>query len=140
MTSLPGWTVTGDVALAPASAIGEPFVGTQFLVLASGPVPGEVTQRIKTVPGTNYLVMFTNGDSPTCHGPGAVELYWNGRYSVGSELTPPTNAGVSDLGWYTDGYASALATSSTTTITFVGGGQCGGSLNQVIVVANPLPS
>ncbi len=140
VTSLPGWTVAGDVELAPASTIGEPFVGTQFLVLGSGPNHGEVTQRVKTVPGTNYLVMFTNGDSPTCHGPGAIDLYWNGRYSAGSELTPPTNAGAGDLGWWTDGYSSALATSSTTTLTFVGAGECGASLNQVIVTPNPLPS
>ena len=140
VTSLPGWTVAGDVELAPASTIGEPFIGTQFLVLGSGPNHGEVTQRVRTVAGTNYLVMFTNGDSPTCHGPGAIDLYWNGRYSAGSELTPPTNAGASDLGWWTGAYSSALATSSITTLTFVGAGQCGASLNQVIVTPYPLPA
>lgn len=140
VTSLPGWTVTGNVELVPARTIGDPLFGSQFLVLESGPFRGEVSQRVKTVPGTNYEVIFTTGAAPACRGSGMLNLYWNGRYVEGMETTQSTHAGSSDLGWSTDGYVSALATSSSTTIAFVGAGDCGASLNQVIVQPYPLPA
>jgi hypothetical protein len=55
-------------------------------------------------------------------------------------MTSSTESGSSDLGWSTDGYVSALATATSTTLSFVGAGQCGASLNQVIVQPYPLPT
>jgi hypothetical protein len=140
VTSLKGWTVVGDVELVPAGTIGEPFFGNQYLVLQSGPVAGGISQRVKTVPGTNYEVIFTTGNAPACQGSGMLELYWNGRYVEGADMTSSTQTSSSDLEWSTDGYVSALATATSTTVSFVGAGECGASLNQVIVQPYPLPA
>jgi hypothetical protein len=140
VTSLPDWTVTGEVELVPARTIGEPFYGNQYLVLESGPVQGEVSQRVKTVPGTNYEVIFTTGDAPACRGSGTLDLYWNGRYAESTGIVTSVQTSSSGLGWSTDGYVSALATSTYTTVSFVGAGDCGASLNQVIVQPYPLPA
>ncbi len=140
VTALKAWTVVGNVELVPAGTIGEPFFGNQYLVLEPGPVQGAVSQRVKTVPGTNYEVVFTTGDAPACQGSGMLDLYWNGRYVSGTEMTSSTQSSSSDLGWSTDAFVSALATATNTTVSFVGTGQCGASLNQVIVQPYPLPT
>jgi hypothetical protein len=140
VTSLPGWTVAGDVELVPAGTIGAPLFGNQYLALDRTPVQGEVSQRVKTQPGTNYEVIFTTGNTPACYGSGMLELFWNGQYVEGTEMMPLKQSNSGDLGWSTDAYASALATATSTTVSFVGAGQCGASLNQVIVMPYPLPA
>jgi hypothetical protein len=141
VTSLKGWTVAGDVELVPVGTIGQPLFGSQYLVLQTGPVAGRVSQRVKTVPGTNYQLIFTTGLSPACTGSATLDVYWNGRYVMGMDTTPATHPSLApgDLGWSTDVFASALATGTTTTIGFVGAGACGASLNDVILQPFPLP-
>jgi hypothetical protein len=139
VTSLKGWTVVGAVELVASGTIGQPFFGRQYLVLQSSPVAGGVSQRVKTVPGTNYQLIFTTGANPACTGSGMLDVYWNGRYVMGMQTTRATHPSPGDLGWSTDAFASALATGTTTTIGFVGGGQCGASLNDVILQPLPLP-
>jgi hypothetical protein len=57
------------------------------------------------------------------------------------ETTPSThpNPAPGDLSWSTDGFASALATGTTSTIGFAAAGQCGAALDDVILQAEPLP-
>lgn len=141
VTSLNGWTVAGDVELTPAGPIGQASYGSQYLVLQGSANAGRVSQRVKTVPGTNYELIFTTGLNPACTGSATLDVYWNGRFVTSMETTPttPPSLAPGDLGWSTDAFASALATGTTSTIGFVGVGACGASLNDVILQPAPLP-
>ena len=48
-------------------------------------VAGRVSQRVKTVPGTNYQLIFTTGLNPACTGSAMLDVYWNGRYVTGHD-------------------------------------------------------
>ncbi len=142
VTSLNGWAVAGDVELIPAGPIGQPSYGSQYLVLQGSANAGRVSQRVKTVPGTNYELIFTTGLNPACIGSGMLDVYWNGRYvlEMKTTSTTPPSLAPGDLAWSTDAFASALATGTTSTIGFVGAGSCGASLNDVILQAAPVPA
>jgi hypothetical protein len=110
-------------------------------VLQGSTNAGRVSQRVKTVPGTNYELIFTTGLSPACTGSGMLDVYWNGRYvmSMTTTPTPPPSLAPGDLAWSTDDFGSALASGTTSTIGFVGAGACGASLNDVILRPAQVP-
>jgi hypothetical protein len=155
-TSLPGWTMVGGVGIG-SSALdpGYPALnGSQYLVL-TGTVrtPGEVSQRVHTVPGDTYRLTFLEGSIPeACAGdPYVIDVSWNGMKVLGlsSTLVPPsksspepTASSTGPLGgpgsppsavWHTAADTSLVATTTTTTISFAGGAGCGAALDEVIL-------
>jgi hypothetical protein len=134
--------VTGSVQLVPLGTVGQPSTGNQYLLLGiTDGVAGQISQQVKTVPGVNYTLIFSTGSNPECAGSATVDVFWNGRWVSGMETTPSTHPspGAGDLSWSTDGFASALATGTTSTIGFAAAGQCGAALDDVILQAEPLP-
>ena len=144
ITSLPGWSLVGGVALTNGTPDGYPPLDrSQYLVL-TGTVrtPGEVSQRVPTVPGDTYRLTFLEGAYSNCQGmPYVIDVYWSGIKVLGLTSTPvpPSKSSPEPSGdaWYTVADSSLVATTTTTMISFAGGAGCGAAFDDVILQQVP---
>ena len=143
-TSVPSWTVTGDVDVSDAT-VWPAAVGTQSLDL-NGFAPGTIAQSIPTVVNATYFVSFQMSGNPGTH-----EQFNNGATSPDIKTMNVTANGVQSdtysfdttsfqtlvfpfpaMGWTAEGY-SFKATSTTTLVKFASttGGAFGPALDNI---------
>lgn len=154
LTSLPGWAMAGGVGL-DSGALDPgypPLDGSQYLVLAGTVLvrtPGEVSQRVHTVPGDTYRLTFLEGSIPqycvvAARQPGGayvIDVTWNGTKVLGLSSTPvrssKSNPEPSGQAWHTVADSSLVATTTITRISFAGGVGCGVAFDDVILQQAP---
>jgi choice-of-anchor C domain-containing protein len=148
-TSLPGWTVAGNIDIdnATASCSTIPAAdGSYFVDLTGSYTAGSISQALLTTAGETYLVSFAFGGNPQWQylsypndsAVKSMDVGIDGSV-VGTYSIDTTGLGFSDAGWSQSSFLFT-ATSATTLLAFTSlnsGGVYGPLLDNVIVEQVP---